>query len=36
MHFRLPRFTYNACEPVTKNKKRIQKFKETGRDLWIF
>ena len=22
------RFTYNACEPVTKTKKQIQKFKE--------
>ena len=23
-------FTYSACEPFTKNKERIQKFKETG------
>ena len=30
MHFRQPRFTYSACEPFTKNKERIQKFKETG------
>ena len=35
-HFRLPRFIYNACKPVTKNEKRLQKFKGTGRDLWIF
>ena len=25
-----PGFTYSACEPFTKNKERIQKFKETG------
>ena len=24
------RFTYRACGPFTKNKERIQKFKETG------
>ena len=29
-HFKQPRFTYSACEPFTKNRKRIQKFKETG------
>ena len=23
-------FTYSACRPFTKNKERIQKFKETG------
>ena len=23
-------FTYSACGPFTKNKERIQKFKETG------
>ena len=28
-HLRQPGFTYNACEPFTKNKERIQKFKET-------
>ena len=28
MHSRQPRFTYNACGPFTKNKERIQKFKE--------
>ena len=26
MHLKQPVFTYNACEPFTKNKKRIQKF----------
>ena len=30
MHLRQPGFTYRACEPFTKNKKRIQKFKEGG------
>ena len=30
MHLRQPAFTYNACGPFTKNKERIQKFKETG------
>ena len=30
MHLTQPGFTYSACEPFTKNKERIQKFKETG------
>ena len=30
MHLRQPQFVYNACGPFTKNKERIQKFKETG------
>ena len=30
MHLRHPRFTYSTCGPFTKNKERIQKFKETG------
>ena len=30
MHLRQPWFTYSACGPFTKNKERIQKFKETG------
>ena len=29
MHLKQPRFTYSACWPFAKNKKRIQKFKET-------
>ena len=29
MHLRQPEFTYSACGPFTKNKERIQKFKET-------
>ena len=28
MHLKQPRFTYSACGPFTKNKERIQKFKE--------
>ena len=30
MHLKQPRFIYSACGPFIKNKKRIQKFKETG------
>ena len=36
MHLRLPGFTYSACEPFTKNKERIQKFKETGDSRYIY
>ena len=27
MHLKQPGFTYSACEPFTKNKERIKKFK---------
>ena len=30
MHLKQPGITYSACGPFTKNKERIQKFKETG------
>ena len=30
MHLRQPEFTCSACGQLTKNKERIQKFKETG------
>ena len=30
MHLKQPGFTYSACDPFTKNKERIQKFKERG------
>ena len=30
IHLKQPEFTYSAFEPFTKNKERIQKFKETG------
>ena len=29
-HLKQPGFTYSACGPFTKNKERIQKYKETG------
>ena len=29
MHLKQPGFTYSACGPFTKNKERIQKYKET-------
>ena len=30
MHLKQPGFAYSTCRPFTKNKERIQKFKETG------
>ena len=30
MHLKHPGFTYSACGSFTKNKERIQKFKQTG------
>ena len=36
MHFRQPWFTYSACGPLTKNKERIRKFKETGDSRYIY
>ena len=30
MHLKQSGFTCSACRPLTKNKQRIQKFKETG------
>ena len=30
MHLKQPGFTYSDCGPFTKDKERIQKFKETG------
>ena len=36
MHLRQPGFTYSACGPFTKNKERIQKFKETGDSQYAF
>ena len=29
-------FTYSACGSLTKNKERIQKFKETGDSRYIY
>ena len=36
MHLKQPGFTYSACGPFTKNKERIQKFKETGNTDYIY
>ena len=36
MHLRQPGFTYSACGPFTQNKKRIQKFKESGDTSYIY
>ena len=36
MHLRQTEFTYSAYEPFTKNKERIQKFKETGDSRYIY
>ena len=36
IHLKQSRFTYGACGPFTKNKKRIQKFKETGDTNYIY
>ena len=36
MHLREPRFTYGACGPFTKNKKRIRKFMQTGNKNYIY
>ena len=36
MHLKQPGFTYIACGPFTKNKERIQKFKETGDTSYIY
>ena len=35
IHLKQPGFTYRACGTFTKNKKRIQKFKETGNKKYI-
>ena len=36
MHLKQPEITYGACGLLTKNKKRIQKFKETGDSRYIY
>ena len=36
MHLKQPGFTYGACGPFTKNKERIEKFKETGDTNYIY
>ena len=36
MHLKQPQFTYSACGPFTKNKERIQKFKQTRDTSYIY
>ena len=36
IHLRQPWFISNAFRPFTKNKERIQKFKETGDSRYIY
>ena len=36
MHLKQPGFTCSACGPFTKNKERIQKFKETEDTSYIY
>ena len=36
MYLKQPEFTYSACGPLTKNKERIRKFKETGDSRYIY
>ena len=36
IHLRKHQFTYSACGTFTRNKKRIQKFKETGDTKYIY
>ena len=36
MHLKQPRFAYSACGPFTKNKEKIQKFKETLDTSYIY
>ena len=35
MHLKQPGFTYSACGTYTKNKERLQKFKETWDSRYI-
>ena len=36
MHLKQPGFNYSACGPFTKNKKRIEKFMQTGNTDFIY
>ena len=36
MHLKQAEFTYSTCGPLTKNKERIQKFKETVNTKYIY
>ena len=36
MYLRQPGFNYSACGPFTKNKKRVQKFMQTGNTDFVY
>ena len=36
IHLKQRGFTYSTCRPFTRNKERIQKFKETGYSRYIY
>ena len=36
MHWKQPGFTYSAYGPFTKNKEKVQKFKDTGDTSYIY
>ena len=36
MHLRQTGFTYSTCRIFTKNKEKIQKFRETGDSRYIY
>ena len=36
MHLRQPQFVYSACEPFTRHKERIKKFKQTGDTRYVY
>ena len=36
MYLKQPGFTYSACGPFTRNKKRIEKFMQTGNKDFIY
>ena len=36
IHLRQPQYVYSACGPFTKNKEKVQKFKETGDTRYIY
>lgn len=36
MHSRQPGFRYSSCEPFTKHKERIQKFKDIWDSIYIY
>ena len=36
LHLKQPEFTYSACGPFTRHKKRIEKFMKTGDTNYIY